>query len=160
MHCLPRSDDRRMCRCTDRSCRDWTDGATALRSSFQASHSPAWRGLQALNARLYGQRHMRYFLRLHDVSRTALAFHADMCSRWFATGKGWPGRQSPCVTEVRVCQPASPWAAPAGNPSAFHGGRCGGALAPAGSVTRSLPPRTVRHLFRWRCRLSCTEHTP
>lgn len=104
------------------------------------------------------------------VCNTAPRFHGcrgcPWCCAQACAQDGLPPKKGGRVGKARrgvvnACQPASPCAAPAGNPSAFHGGRYVGALAPAGiNISRSLPPRTVRHLFRWRCRLLCTEHMP
>ncbi|WP_220083933.1 hypothetical protein, partial [Stenotrophomonas maltophilia] len=50
------------------------------------------------------------------------------------------------------------YVASAGNPFAFHGGRCVGVFGPAGLAFTGFRARTVRHLYQWRCCLSCTEH--
>lgn len=74
--------------------------------------------------------------------------------------KGGAGLENPSMYQMyALCQPAPPfvWRRLAIR-SRFHGGRCVGIFGSAGLVHTGFRARTVRHLYGWRCYLSCTEH--
>ncbi len=73
--------------------------------------------------------------------------------------KGGAGLENPSMYQMYALAGRRHFSvAPAGNPFAFYGGRCVGIFGSAGLVHTGFRARTVRHLYRWRCCLSCTEH--
>ncbi len=73
--------------------------------------------------------------------------------------KGGAGLENPSLYQMYALASRRHFSvAPAGNPFAFYGGRCVGIFGSAGLVHTGFRARTVRHLYRWRCYLSCTEH--